>query len=96
MAKAAKADEYVPPDNAENIKQREAHMAELGKKPEVSTPFDQPAKKKRYSEALTAIHAIERIMGKLTAHDRMTVYLHIRNGYQPELSFVPLNKEIGS
>ncbi len=55
-----------------------------------STGFEDPPvepKKKRYTPVVSAIHAVDRIMGKLTAAEQAQVYLHLRNAFQPELSF---------
>ena len=48
-----------------------------------------PVKNKRYTPVMTAIHAIDRIMGKLTPAESAQVYLHYRNIFQAELSFAP-------
>lgn len=59
-------------------------------KPDVSTGFEEPAvvpKKKRYSPTMEAIHAVERTLAKLTPAEQKAVYLHLRNIWQPELSF---------
>ena len=62
-----------------------------------STGFeDKPIepKKKRYGPVLEAIHKVDRLMGKLTAQEQARVYLHLRDQFQPELSFlVPVPKQ---
>ena len=59
-----------------------------------TTPFDEKPKKKRYGPVLEAIHKVDRLMGKLTAQEQARVYLHLRDQFQPELSFlVPVPKQ---